>query len=388
MMRAVWIYKSPWRKPGPIVYMGLLNAMSMAWAGVRTDMFVAQSGPNDTAEDLTGFYGLQPHPLLTIHRVPETSHRARGVYSAAIAHIASLCSGGEDVVVITRELGCLPDLFRVRYRFPRLRILHEAHDYFLTLKHRPERGWSALRRQWAERMLLPKCDGLVLLTDYQRALYQQWYPQLRMLALPLGTLSFDATDAETRRRRRCVAYVGHLHESKGSGLLFELADRLSGDAVRLTCHGGSPQQVETFNARAAAAGLGRNLQFVPFVSPRELHEALGGTASIGLVPLSDTFYNRYLTCPVKALDSLGHGLPIVATDLPGVRELLRDAGHYCLPDAGVLARKIASLLDDPHEYASATARSIERRTELQWAKRAAQILEFAGTLDPGPGKPG
>jgi len=388
MMRAVWINKSPWRKPGPIVYMGLLNAMSMAWAGVRTDLFVAQSGPNDTAEDLTRFYGLQPDPLLAIHRIPEPRGRTRDVYAASIAHIISLCSGGEDVVVITRELGCLPDLFRVRYRFPRLRILHEAHDYFLTLKHRSERGWSALRRQWAERMLLPKCDGLVLLTDYQRALYQQWLPQLRMLALPLGTLSFDAVEPEARRRRRCVAYVGHLHESKGSSLLFDLADRLSRSAVRLTCHGGSPQQVETFNARAAAAGLGRNLQFVPFVSPRELHAALSGTASIGLVPLPDTFYNRYLTCPVKALDSLSHGLPIVATELPGVRELLRDAGHYCLPDAGALAGQITSLLDDSHAYASATERSIARRAELQWAKRAAQILDFAGTLVPGPGRPG
>lgn len=385
-MRVVWINKSPWKKPGPIVYMGLLNAMSMAWSGVRTDFFVTQGEPSDTVRDIGEFYGLVPDPLLTIHRVPEPRRHTRGVYASAMAHITSLCSVGEDVIVLTRELGCLPELFRIRRRFPGLRILHEAHDYFLTLAPRQQRGWSAWRRHWAERMLLPKCDGLVLLTDYQRALYQQWFPQLRMRALPLGTLSFTPADWEARRRRRCVAYVGHLHESKGSSLIVELAKRLHRNAVSLTCYGGSPAQVETFNARAASAGLERTMRFVPFLSPCKLHETLSSTASIGLVPLSDTFYNRYLTCPVKALDSLAHGLPVVATDLPGVRELLQGAGHYCTPDPDALAMQITTLLDDPQAYASATARSIARRSELEWSRRAAQILDLASTREPGSGQ--
>lgn len=377
-MRVVWINKSPWRKAGPIVYMGLLNAMSMAWRGWHTDLFVGAGEASDTVQDLADFYGLAPDPRLAVHRIGGGTSRA--VYRAALAQIDAHCAAGEPVLAITRELGCLPALLRLRKRHPRLRILHEAHDYYLSRRHQPRRDWSAWRRQWAERLLLPRCDGLILLTDYQRALYQQCLPGLPMRALPLGTLRFAAADDEARRRLRRVAYVGHLHAAKGLGEMFALAQRLAAHGISLHCYGGHPKQVAALAARAAAEGLGDALCFQPFMRPRELHGVLAHSVSVGLVPLADTFYNRYLTCPVKALDALSHGLPIVASDLPGMRELLQDAGCYAAPDAPGLASRIAHLLDDADGYAQAAAASRQRAMQLSWERRAQAIVDFAVAL--------
>lgn len=376
-MRVVWINKSPWRKDGPIVYMGLLNAAAFAGNGIATDYFVGAGEASDTADDLEHYYGVTPPAELAIHRVIERGGQRRDVYRAALAHVAALCAAGEKVVVLTRELGCLAALLRLRARYPALRVLHEAHDYFLSTRHLVRRNVATWRRQWAERWLLPRCDGMILLTDYQRALYQQWLPELPMRALPLGALAFPpARDDEARRALRHVAYVGHLHEAKGLDKVFAIATRLDECRAKLTCFGGTPRQAEALRRRALEHGVADALDFVSFMSPRQLHAILAAEISLGIVPLADTYYNRYLTCPVKALDGIAHGLPVVASDLPGVREVLREAGCYANVRADDMAERILGLLDDASTYATAAAASRRRREQLRWTTRATSIVEF------------
>lgn len=381
-MHVVWINKSPWRKPGPIVYMGLLNAFAFAWNGVPTTLFVEAGGASDTDADLRDFYGLEPHPRLAIRRIVSGRGRRRAVYEAAVAHVDALCRGGEPVLVCTRELGVLPALIGLRRRHARLRVLHECHDYYFGIRHLSERNAAALRRQLAERTLLPRVDGLICLTEYQRALYQQHLPRLPVIALPLGTLPqpWDDGRIEQRRAARSVAYIGHLHEAKGLDALFELAAALQRHGVMLHALGGGEPQVEALRQRARAAGIEASLTLTPFLPPRELHARLAATVSAGLVPLRDTYYNRYLTCPVKALDFMSHGLPVIGTDLPSVRAVLGDAGCYADFAAEPTARLVVDLLADPDRYADRSRRTRARAEELTWQRRAAAIAAFAAPM--------
>ena len=66
----------------------------------------------------------------------------------------------------------------------------------------------------AEHRCFRGIDGLTYLTEYQRALYQQWLPKRSMIVLPLGAAKSDQTQAQNikeRRKKRRVAYIGHLH---------------------------------------------------------------------------------------------------------------------------------------------------------------------------------
>jgi len=387
----VWINKNPWRKPGPIVYMGLLNALAFAWNEIPTTYFVGAGAQSDTDTDLREFYGVEPHPRLTIARISESRTQRRAVYTAACAQIEKLARDGESVLVCTRELGCLPALLALRKRYPeKIRVLHECHDYYLTTRHLPKRDFAALRRQWSERLLLPRLDGLICLTEHQRALYQQHLPQLPAIALPLGTLpqsptgtfSETLTDAliEQRRQARSVAYIGHLHDYKGLEELFALAIALKPHNIALHTYGGGGAQNESLRQRALKDGVESTMQFTAFLPPRELHARLDSEISIGLVPLQDTYYNRYLTCPVKALDFIAHGLPVVGTDLPAVRAVTAEAGIYANFAATPTAALIANLLADPQRYAAASRASRARAEQLTWQRRGAALLQFAQPL--------
>jgi len=384
-LQVVWINKSPWRKPGPIVYMGLLNALAFAWNGLATTLFVEAGEDSDTDTDMREFYGLEPHSLLQIRRTTAAAGQQRTVYAAARDHIEKACRSGEAILVCTRELGCLSALFTLRRRYPSLlRVLHECHDYYLSTRRLPKRGFAALRRQWSERMLLPRVDGLICLTEYQRALYQQHLPRVPAIALPLGTLpqSVDAEQVEQRRRARSVAYIGHMHDYKGLDALFALAGELQKHGIMLHTFGGGDAQIESLRRRAREAGIEATLLLTPFLPPRELHARLASAVSIGLVPLQDTYYNRYLTCPVKALDFISHGLPVIGTDLPSVRAVLGDAGCYADFDAGPTANLIVDLLDDAPRYAACSQRIRARAQMLTWERRAAALAQFAAAMFP------
>jgi glycosyltransferase involved in cell wall biosynthesis len=208
-------------------------------------------------------------------------------------------------------------------------------------------------------------------------LYQQQLPQLPILAAPLGCLNFPVQDAEKRRIKRKVVYIGHLHSYKGSDFIFEIAKAFQSKNINLTCYGGHEPQIKNLRSKAHQLGLDDVLKFETFVSPANLHHILDHQVSIGLVPLQDTFYSRYLTCPVKALDFLSHGLPIIASELPSLREVLREAGVYCFSsDAVQFAQAIEALLDSNTIYQAASQKSYQRNTKLQWPLRAKKILQL------------
>jgi glycosyltransferase involved in cell wall biosynthesis len=377
MLRVVWVNKSEWKKPGPIVYMGLLNAMAFAQHEIATDYFVGAGKASDTDQDIEQFYGLTPLSHLHVHRVKESRSGHRDVYRQAILTIDQYLNAGDEVLALTRELGALSNLLKLKKKQSRLKVVYEAHDYYINRAHLPKQGFSAIRRQWAERLLIPKADALICLTEHQRALYQQHFTQLPIKALSLGCLNFSEQAAEQRRLKRNIAYIGHLHRYKGSDFIFEIAHNLKSKNIRLFCYGGNEAQTIEFQKKAEQSGVGEVLKFEPFMSPGALHELLNNEISIGLVPLQDTFYSRYLTCPVKALDFLSHGLPVIASDLPSTREVLWDAGEYCFSnDASQFSRAIEALLDDSQHYQAASERSGQRKKPLEWYHRADKILQL------------
>ena len=102
---------------------------------------------------------------------------------------------------------------------------------------------------------------------------------------------------------------------------------------------------------------------------------------VGLTPYADTAFNR-ASFPLKTLEYLAAGLPVVSTDLPASRrlqaefrelEITGDADSYAL---GVLD----ALATSPDEARVAARRAFARRHS--WAARAARLMEL---LENGEG---
>ncbi len=391
-MKIVWANRSEWKKPGPIVYIGLLNALSFARLGYESHYFVSAGSASDTERDMVDFYGLQPHKNLHIHRIPKGTKLSeisgRTIYRQALVYSREQLKKGRQVLFLTRELGLTGLLARLQKRFPdTLRSVYEAHDFHADLSGRDQKiKFTDQRKRLNERLFLPRLSGLLCITPPQQDLYHTALPKVNIRTLPLGCLeqaSSNEQEIEKRRNRRTVVYVGHLHRYKGVHDLLDQADFFQQHDLKLHLLGGAPQQIKKLEKKLRSrqkehrTSAASPIHFFPNMPPSELHRHLEKYASSGIVPLQDSYYNRALTCPVKALDSLSHHLPVIASDLPTTRSLLDDAAVYLPTDQSQdfpLAAK--NLINDPAHYLRLSQNAERRALELCWKKRAQAILDW------------
>jgi teichuronic acid biosynthesis glycosyltransferase TuaH len=150
-----------------------------------------------------------------------------------------------------------------------------------------------------------------------------------------------------------AAFVGHLNSRTDLALLEGVAD----SSVGLLLIGPKDPSFEPDRfARLIARGN------VAHLGPRPFEElpAYLKLVDVGLVPYGPTEFNRW-SFPMKTLEYLAAGRPVVATSLPAIRWLNTD---------------LVTLADTPGEFAASVSRQapLARQPELVARRRA-----FAGT---------
>ena len=94
---------------------------------------------------------------------------------------------------------------------------------------------------------------------------------------------------------------------------------------------------------------------------------------LGIIPLQDTFFNRYLTSPLKLFDFFSFGIPVIASDLPTTRELIveNETGLFFAPNNPVdLANKIDVLLLNKKLVEKMNKIIYQTAEQFLWSERA------------------
>ena len=376
----VWVNKRNWKTPGPIVNVAVHNAASFSALGYETHFCIGAGEHSDTEKDLKDFYGIKPPDSLKIHRVPRlqvgASHYSVSVFTYAFKLIKSL-SRRNQVVVFTRESSFLIPLSWF-CRNSNISGYYELHDFYANLSWVTEKKGGHYREKLYEHLFLPRINGLLCITRSQQELYRNLFPAIPSCAFPLGTKPVRNTQpTEERRKQRTLMYVGHMHKDKGIDFLIRASIKLAISGIKTLFWGGKEKEASYYQEKVQQLGVANAVKFVPFQPPKKMHRALAEHASLGVVMLQDTYYNRYLTCPIKALDFLSHGIPVVGSDIPSVREVLDYAGTYVrADDLDGFIRSVESLLNDSEQYKKMAALTRQRSEEITWKNRARTIVDF------------
>ncbi len=174
-----------------------------------------------------------------------------------------------------------------------------------------------------------------------------------------------------------VVYAGHLYAYKGVGTLLRAASLLDGMTVHFV--GGADPDILAARRSAVSLGL-RNVDVrgrVAFcrVPPHLWH------ADVLVLPPSAKHPSAAWTSPVKLGEYLASGRPIVASDVPALRALVREpAVRWFTPDdPGDLARAVHGALAESDREAAARVESARALAErYSYANRARAILRAAG----------
>ena len=193
---------------------------------------------------------------------------------------------------------------------------------------------------------------------------------------PVESSEFALRVEELRARlqipqsRRVVVYIGLLDEYRGTSVMLHAAAQLlAGGADAHFIIIGFPN-VARYQALARELGIAERVTF-PGRIPYEDTPLWLSLGELALEPkMSAT------EAAGKVLNYMALGLPVVAFDIPVMREYLGEYGMYApLGDAAAFARQIQSLLDDPARAHTIGAAVRARAIKLFSWERAGREIE-------------
>lgn len=232
--------------------------------------------------------------------------------------------------------------------------------------------------------LLQKLSGIVVISEgLKRKFLEAGYPSEKILVAPdaIDQEEFEIPETSEQARdklnlpldKKIVMYVGHLFEWKGADVLVKAAAHLGPD-VRVVVGGGTEQDV----ARLKKMDHSGKVRFEGFVQFYDLPLYLRAADILVLPNKKDGDISEFYTSPLKLFAYMAAGKPIIASDLPSLREVVNEESVFFVRpnDPEALANEIAEVLGNPSEADRRAANARRAVEPHSWKQRGERIKEF------------
>lgn len=383
-MRVKYFHHGLWPSPSPSTTFVTWNCLGYSGLEADFELVTVANSRRDTAEVLATEFGILESLPIRLLRAGPFRRWHRVVYLLGFMYFL----GARWDVLITRNLGFLPWAVLLR----RLRgglVLFEAHDFFSDPNLRGiEEGPSDRRQAGRERRWIPRVDGVLCISETWKRYFLTRYPEQRFHTSVTGVKPPAVGRRVRDKPGTVVAFLGTFDPVLNDfDLMLKAIGLVSTPGCRLVMAGArNPEEIEAMRARATRLGVGDRVEVLPWLSAPEL-EALKARIDVGLAPLALNNRNRGCT-PLKVLEYLSAGIPVVGSDLPSIRDLLGDnsTGLVAAGTPASWAAAIGQILGDAGFADRLSAGGFALAEDLAWNRRAARTLEFLHSLPVGRGE--
>jgi phosphatidylinositol alpha-mannosyltransferase len=216
------------------------------------------------------------------------------------------------------------------------------------------------------RRLYGKLSARIAVSAAARWTAQRFYGG-RYRIVPNGVdLSAARPDPDRPRKELHLLFVGRAEERKGLPVLLRAFEALRGAGVsaRLTVAGAPPEEVEPLLLEPEGVELAGP------VSEDEKWRLLGEADLLCAPSLGGESFGMVLT------EAFASGTPVVASDIAGYREVVRDGVEGVLVPAGhpmELGEELRALALDPARRARMAASARERAERFAWPRVAGEV---------------
>ena len=380
-MRVAYLDPHPLTHPLPAVMQIIQTVDAIAALGVEIELIVPDAGAPHAIREVLG-RDLNPRAHITF--VPDISrrwwfpfHTNRPFFWRATRYLQQR----HFDALLVRNLKLAGRLLDVSDLPP---LFFETHEVFAqsfldahTVASRAKRNKHA-RLLALEQRVYTRSAGLIAITAaLAQDVRAQFDARCPISVAPDGVDLALAKAALFRVRPKVdpiLLYLGSLHQWKGVETLIDAMCEI--DEAVLWIAGGEAQRIRELARQADALGVRERIRFLGKIPPARRFDLIG-EATICLLPLThDSIASRY-TSPLKLFEYMAMGKPIVAGDLPSIREVLATERNGLLvppQDPSALAAAIKRLLADPDLAEKLGQRAAADAQAYSWQARAQTIL--------------
>lgn len=327
---------------------------------------------NDVTENIFDYYGLQRNfkaETVSSIDVIVFSHiigfLAFYLQSLLFSLVLIFKNFDNDSVIYTRDI-FIAFLFQVKGH----RVVYNVHN------------WSKKRELFSK--LLNKNIKIICNSDgTKRKMIEEGFT--RVIAVPNGvdTEEYNSVmDIQQVRSslklpvaKKIAMYVGNLYKWKGIDVILETARLVDMADILFVVVGGDIDDLKQYTQKAAGTD---NVLFVGHKQKREIPSYIR-SADVLLLPNSAvTEESRSQTSPIKMFEYMASGVPIIASNLPSIREVLNEENSFLVePDSPkALAEGLKEILNNRPLAKKKAEKALADVKKYTWDEYAKKIIQF------------
>ena len=242
-----------------------------------------------------------------------------------------------------------------------------------------------------EAWLLRRAKKNVVLTSYLKKTLMDYGVKAENVLVSPDAVDLDIFDLDLSKEqarellnlpnnKKILVYTGKfttMGEDKGLSLDFKAVSLMPAQDILLIAVGGSPWEVEKYNILAQNLGISDKIMLLGGCNQKTL-AIYQKAADILLMTFPNTEHYAYYMSPLKMFEYMASKRPIIASDLPSIRDVLQ--GDDCLfispGSTQDLLNKINFVLNNPLNVRDIAELAYRRISNFTWTKRADNIQRF------------
>lgn len=214
------------------------------------------------------------------------------------------------------------------------------------------------------------------------------YERSNMLVAPSGvdlkTFDIDLAQGEARKQLHLpltgsiAVYTGNFTTMGVDKGIADIIKSLTfARGISFVAVGGSVIDIERYEKIAEESGV-RSRVTLRGHATQSVLATYQKAADVLLMPFPDTHHYRSHMSPVKMFEYMAARRPIIASNLPTIREVLNDENSLLIPpgDDKALASGMEMLVADPDRAMAIADRAYREVQEYSWAARTKRILSL------------